>query len=244
MEEGLLQARKLLLDITEKGVACGTELLGPLTPQYIDDLISWAAIGARTTESQPHREMVSGLSMPVGFKNSTYGDIDVAINAIKSAACPHTFLGQDHYGKICTVDTSGNGYTHVILRGGNGVPNYDAERVNATIEDLRKANLAENLVIDCSHGNSEKKYEKQPEVFNTVIDQIANGNTAIKGIMIESYLYEGNQKLSHDLDLMYGVSITDGCISWDMTESLIRNAYQRVKKGSKSKISETERVCS
>lgn len=227
INEGLIAARKLLIQITSNGVAVATEALEPISPQYIAELISWTAIGARTTESQTHREMASGLSSPVGFKNNTDGNIDVAINAIKSASMPHHFLGIDEFGKTSIVSTNGNPYGHVILRGGKNGPNFDEASVKNVLNILEKANISAGIVIDCSHDNSSKDYKKQPEVFLSCIEQIALGNENIVGLMIESNINAGSQPLSGNLK--YGVSITDGCIDFETTARLITEARKIIK---------------
>lgn len=227
MNEGLLLARKLLVEITSMGVPVGTEALEPISPQYTSELISYTAIGARTTESQTHRELSSGLSSPVGFKNNTDGNIEVAINAIKSAQRPHHFLGIDQNGRTAIVSTKGNRYSHLILRGGKNGPNYEKEAVLKTRQILKKAELFENIVIDCSHDNSLKDFRNQPRVFENCITQIIEGNEHIVGLMLESHLHEGQQPLSPNL--RYGVSITDGCISFEATEELLRKAYRDLK---------------
>jgi 3-deoxy-7-phosphoheptulonate synthase len=227
MEEGLTLARTLLADLAEMGVPTATEALDPMSIQYFADTIAWASIGARTTESQTHREMASGLSMPVGFKNSTQGSVDVAVNAMKSAQSEHTFLGIDQTGKLSIVDTAGNPYGHVILRGGEK-PNYDNESVAAAIERLRKAGLREKLVIDCSHANSSKDYKRQPLVFRDVLAQMQE-NPSIIGMMVESYLVEGNQAVT-EKPLTYGLSVTDACISWESTEELLLEAHAALNK--------------
>ncbi|WP_392561613.1 3-deoxy-7-phosphoheptulonate synthase [Orbus sturtevantii] len=222
IEHGLKKARKLLLDITQIGLPIATEALDPNTPQYIGDLISWSAIGARTTESQTHREMASGLSMPVGFKNGTDGNLDVAINAMKSASMPHRFVGMNQQGQVSVLQTDGNPHGHVILRGGK-TPNFDAENVNKCEAQMNQSGLIANLMIDCSHGNSNKDYRRQSIVADSIIDQIKNGNNSIIGIMIESNLCEGNQSSEQSQEnIIYGVSVTDACISWDTTEQLLR----------------------
>jgi 3-deoxy-7-phosphoheptulonate synthase len=228
MNEGLYLARKLLLEITSMGLGVATEALEPISPQYISELISWTAIGARTTESQTHRELASGLSSPVGFKNNTDGNIDVAINAIKSASQPHHFLGIDQQGQTSIVCTMGNRGGHLILRGGKDKPNYDALAVEAAQALLAKAGLSQNLVIDCSHDNSAKDYRRQPQVFMDCVTQIKNGNDAIVGLMLESHVAEGRQDLSPQLK--YGVSITDGCIDFETSAQVIREARQILKK--------------
>lgn len=226
IESGLKKARKLLLDITEIGLPIATEALDPNTPQYIADLISWSAIGARTTESQTHREMASGLSMPVGFKNGTDGGLDVAINAMKSASMPHRFVGINQQGQVTVLQTLGNPHGHVILRGGK-TPNFDATHVAICEEQMKKSGLVPNLMIDCSHANSNKDYRNQPLVIDSVIEQIQNGNHSIIGVMIESHLFEGNQPSDLSPEgFKYGVSVTDACISWDSTEPLLRKMEQ------------------
>jgi len=227
--KGLHVARNFLRDIIDLGVPTATELLDPITPQYIADLVSWAAIGARTTESQTHRQMASGLSMPVGFKNGMDGTCQVAINAIKAASGVQTFLGINTEGHASAVTTAGNQNCHVVLRGGGAGPNYDAGSVAKVMEDLEKAGLKQAIMIDCSHGNSNKQPEHQPEVLDAIISQVEQGNEAIIGTMIESNLEAGNQKFPAPLEtLKRGVSITDGCIDWDTTEASILNAYDRL----------------
>ena len=228
INDGLHLARQLLMDITKIGLGVATEALEPVSPQYIAELISWTAIGARTAESQTHRELSSGLSSPVGFKNNTDGNIEVAINAMKSAREPHHFLGIDQLGRTSIVSTKGNPSCHLILRGGKESPNYDASSVQNAQKLLREARLCEKLVIDCSHDNSSKDYQKQSEVFMNCINQIVEGNDQIVGLMLESHLQEGQQKLSRTLQ--YGVSITDGCLGFDLSQKLIRAADQQLKK--------------
>lgn len=229
IEKGLLTARELLINIAEMGLPTATEALDPIVPQYISELIAWSAIGARTTESQTHREMASGLSMPVGFKNGTDGGIDVALNALKSAKIPHHFLGINQNGQVSVFKTKGNRHGHIILRGGGGKPNFDAENVKAAEEKLKTADLSAKIVIDCSHGNSNKDYKLQATVFEHVIGQIVDGNTSIAGMMLESNLYEGSQALPSNLEeLKYGVSVTDKCISWEETEKIIIAAYDKL----------------
>jgi 3-deoxy-7-phosphoheptulonate synthase len=228
VEKGLLTARQLLLKIAEIGVPVATEALDPVTPQYLSELIAWTAIGARTTESQTHREMASGLSMPVGFKNSTDGNIKIALDAILSARTPHRYLGINQAGQVCTFNTLGNPYGHLILRGGDR-PNYDAATVAYVERKLQKLGLPEKLIIDCSHGNSNKNHKLQSEVFDNILEQIDHGNRSIVGVILESNLYEGNQAIPLDIKkLNYGVSITDKCISWEETESLFLSAYDRI----------------
>lgn len=224
MEEGLSIARQLMLEITEMGLPIGTEALDPISPQYLSDLVTWSAIGARTTESQTHREMASGLSSPVGFKNGTDGSISVAINAMLSAATPHSFLGINEDGNVAIINTKGNDYGHVILRGGSNGPNHDSVSVSEAILDMQKANVTPNIVVDCSHGNSHKNHKLQPVVFKDVVSQFINGTKQIKGLMLESNIFEGNQKLipgQKEL-LKFGVSITDACIGWNETEEIIQ----------------------
>ncbi len=225
--EGLKRARTFLLEILRLGLPTATELLDPITPQYIADLVSWSAIGARTTESQTHRQMASGLSMPLGFKNSTSGNVDVAINAIKAAAQSQTFLGISHQGLACAITTRGNSNTHVILRGGDNGPNYDAASVNAAAARLSKAGCAPAVMVDCSHANSEKDHNRQPEVFRQIIAQAAaDPKSPMIGAMIESNLVQGNQSFPCPKeDLVYGQSITDACIDWATTEKMLREAY-------------------
>lgn len=224
---GLNLAREVLLEVNKAGVPAATEMLEPITPQYIADLITVASIGARTTESQTHRQMASGLSMPVGFKNSTEGSFEVATNAMKAARAPHSFLGIDGAGKTCVVSTRGNDMGHLILRGGNNGPNYDAASLAEASRLLEEANLPPRFVVDCSHANSNKDYTRQPLVWNDVIQQRVDGNDTIVGLMLESNLNAGQQKLGADPSaLEYGVSITDGCISFEQTEELLRSAHE------------------
>jgi len=229
VENGLLIARSLLLKITELGLPAGTEALDPIIPQYISELITWSAIGARTTESQTHREMASGLSMPVGFKNGTDGNIQVALNALQSARNPHNFLGINQNGQVSVFQTKGNAYGHVILRGGNQ-PNFDVANVKVVEDKLKEANLPPRIVIDCSHGNTNKDYRLQATVLENAIQQIVDGNTSIVGMMLESNLYEGNQPITDKREeLKYGVSVTDKCINWEETERIILAAHQKLK---------------
>jgi 3-deoxy-7-phosphoheptulonate synthase len=231
IEEGLHKARQLLLWLAERGLPAATEALDPISPQYLSDLFAWAAIGARTTESQTHREMASGLSMPVGFKNGTDGGLAVAINALHSVSQPHNFLGINQQGQVTVVKTTGNICGHVILRGGGGKPNYEPEHIAQCEEALRKAGLAESIMVDCSHANSSKKPELQLKVGESVIEQITAGNKSIMGVMLESNLHAGNQPIPADLNkLKYGISVTDGCIDWDDTEKLLRDMASRLEK--------------
>lgn len=230
IEDGLHIGRKLLLDLAEKGLPTATEALDPITPQYMQDLISWSAIGARTTESQTHREMASGLSSAVGFKNGTDGGLTVAINALQSVSSPHRFLGIDQHGSVSIVTTKGNTYGHIVLRGGNGKPNYDSVSVALCEQELKKGKISANLMIDCSHANSNKDPSLQPLVMENITNQIVDGNESISSLMIESHLGWGNQNICEDLDqLKYGVSITDACIDWATTEKSIRDMHKKLK---------------
>ena len=219
MEYGLNEARKLLIKITELGLPIATEFLDPIVPQYTADLISWAAIGARTTESQTHREMASGLSMPVGFKNGTDGNIQVAINAIASASIPHSFLGIDQDGKTSVVTTKGNPNTHLVLRGGENKPNFENNEVQEALKKLNELNVNPGLMIDCSHANANKISLNQINVWNSIINQRNNGNFSIIGAMIESFIESDNQKIVGESK--YGLSITDPCLSWRDTEKML-----------------------
>ena len=222
VEKGLTIARELMLYLAELELPVATEALDPISPQYLSELISWSAIGARTTESQTHREMASGLSMPVGFKNGTDGKLAVAVNALKSAACQHRFMGINQQGQVSLLQTAGNPDGHVILRGGNK-PNYDAESIEQCVQQLHQANLTARLVVDCSHGNSSKEFQKQIPVCRDIFKQIETGNKSIIGVMLESHINEGNQSCSNKGEnLAYGVSITDACINWEATETLLR----------------------
>ncbi len=228
INKGLRIARKLLIDINKMGIPAATEILDPIVPQYIAGLLTWVAVGARTTESQTHREMASGLSMPVGFKNSTDGSLDAAINAMTAAGSPQHFLGIDANGYSSVVITSGNPYGHIVLRGGQH-PNYDPISVAKVQEKLKEKNLLDAVMIDCSHDNSGQKFKGQAFVFKSVMDQRIEGNKNIIGVMLESNLFEGNQKCNGDRDsLKYGVSVTDECISWESTEALILDAFDRL----------------
>jgi len=223
VERGIRLARELLLYLTESGLPTATEALDPIMPQYLGDLVTWTAIGARTTESQTHREMASGLSTPVGFKNGTDGSLDVAINALKSAGQPHHFLGINQDGRTSVFQTRGNAYGHVVLRGGGGRPNYDSVSVALCEDALREAGLPERTVIDCSHGNSDKNPDLQPLVLRDCVEQIVNGNRSIIGFMLESNIEAGSQKIPADKSqLEYGVSVTDACIDWDTTAETLR----------------------
>jgi 3-deoxy-7-phosphoheptulonate synthase len=222
VEYGIKLARKLLLDIAEVGLPSGTEFLDPIIPQYIADLISWAAIGARTTESQTHREMSSGLSMPVGFKNGTDGSIQTACDAMRSACSPHNFLGIDQDGMTSIIRTSGNPDSHIVLRGGRDGTNYGPEHTAVAAERLKQAGMTSSLMIDCSHANSGKDPKRQPEVLKSVIEQRAAGRQDIVAVMIESHIHLGSQPAVKE-GLRYGVSITDACLDWDSTASILRS---------------------
>jgi len=227
IDEGMRKARQFLLDVCETGLPTATEALDPIAPQYYGDLISWTAIGARTSESQTHREMASGLSTPVGFKNATDGDLEVAINAIISASNRHSFLGINSQGKSAIVRTNGNRYGHVVLRGGGGRPNYDTVSISLAEQALAKAKLPQNIVVDCSHANSWKKPEFQPLVMKDVCHQVREGNRSVVGMMIESNIESGNQPIPKDLSqLKYGCSVTDACVGWDTTVEMITNAHK------------------
>jgi len=224
VDVGMKKARDFLLQVNNLGLPTGTEALDPNSPQYLGDLVSWNAIGARTTESQTHREISSGLSTPVGFKNGTSGDLTVAVNAILSASRPHAFLGVDNDGRVAIVRTTGNPYGHMVLRGGDDKPNYDPESIARAEEALKKAKLPANLVVDCSHANSFKKPERQPQVLADVVNQIRAGNESIVGVMIESNIEAGNQSIPDDLtQLKYGLSVTDACVDWPTTEKMLRD---------------------
>ncbi|MES0491905.1 MAG: 3-deoxy-7-phosphoheptulonate synthase [Leptospirales bacterium] len=227
---GLRRARQILHEVNALGLPAATELLDPIVPQYIADLISWTAIGARTTESQTHREMASGLSMPVGFKNSTDGNLQVAVDAMQSVSHPHSFLGIDGEGQISVVNTKGNKYRHMILRGGRTRTNYDPVSVQEAHEKLISAKVPSLIMVDCSHANSNKIPERQEDVWKSIISQRKEGNKSLIGLMLESNLVGGSQKLTENLsELKYGVSITDACIGWDITEELFAYAYDKLK---------------
>ena len=233
METGLKMARQILSAVNAAGLPAATEMLEPITPQYISDLITVASIGARTTESQTHRQMASGLSMPVGFKNGTEGSYDIAINAMKAAQASHRFVGIDSEGKTCIVTTRGNDAGHLILRGGRTGPNYDPASVARAARMLTAADLSPRFVVDCSHANSDKDYTRQPIVWNDVIDQRIAGNNTIVGLMLESNLKAGKQSLTaNPTDLEYGVSITDGCIDIQQTEDLLLSAWEKLSQTS------------
>ncbi|MEY4198483.1 MAG: hypothetical protein RLZZ265_223 [Verrucomicrobiota bacterium] len=226
IETGLKVGRRLLLDIVGLGMPVATEFLDPVVPQYLADLVSWAAVGARTTESQTHREMASGLSMPVGFKNGTDGSLETAVNAMKAARSSHSFLGIDPDGRTCIIQTTGNKWGHLVLRGGKHAPNYDERSIAEAVQQLHAAGLPGELIVDCSHANSGKKHTRQQTVWDHVIEQQRAGSRAVIGMMVESNLEEGSQPLTEDLkQLRYGVSVTDACLGWPDTAKLLRNGH-------------------
>ena len=228
--EGLKIGRKLLVDLAELGLSTSTEALDPVSPQYLQDMISWSAIGARTTESQTHREMASGLSSAVGFKNGTDGGLEVAINALQSVSEPHRFLGINHEGAVSVIHTRGNRHAHIVLRGGGGTTNYDSKHVSVCEQQLLKAGIPANIMIDCSHANSNKDHNLQRQVMENAANQISNGNKSIIGFMVESNINSGNQSIPDNLnDLQYGVSVTDKCVDWETTEIMIRGLQQSVR---------------
>lgn len=230
VEEGLHIARKLLIELAELGLPLSTEALDPISPQYLQDAISWSAIGARTTESQTHREMASGLSNAIGFKNGTDGGLTVATNALQSVSSPHSFLGINQEGQVAVINTEGNPYGHIVLRGGNNKPNYDSVNVALAEQALTKASVSTNIMVDCSHANSNKDPALQPLVMENVSNQILDGNKSIVGLMVESNLKWGNQKLKANLEEMeYGVSVTDACIDWETTETSIKAMRDSLK---------------
>jgi len=229
VEKGLAIARELLLWLAENEIPVATEMLDPISPQYLSELISWTAIGARTSESQTHREMASGLSMPIGFKNGTSGSSGAALNAMKAAASGHCFMGINNQGQVTLLNTTGNQYGHVILRGGDQ-PNYHPKDIAEYELKLESNSLPKNIMVDCSHGNSDKDPSRQPTVLREVIEQITDGNQSIIGFMLESHLNEGSQKITNDLsELKYGVSITDGCIDWPTTEKALLSTAHKLK---------------
>src|SRR5438105_8386387 len=231
IEAGLKTARRLLLEITGIGLPAATEFLDPVVPQYIADLVTWAAVGARTTESQTHREMASGLSMPVGFKNGTDGSLQIAIDAMVAAMRPHSFLGIDQDGITSIVRTTGNSVGHVVLRGGRLRTNYDAESICEAESKLAQAGLPAVLMVDCSHANSGKQHARQEDVWRSVIEQRAGGTRSLVGVMLESNLHEGNQPFPSDpATLRYGVSVTDACLGWDVTERMLRWGHAALTK--------------
>jgi 3-deoxy-7-phosphoheptulonate synthase len=225
VDVGMEKARRFLLDVNELGLPAGTEALDPIAPQYYGDLVAWTAIGARTSESQTHREMSSGLSTPVGFKNGTDGDVEAAVNAIVSASRPHSFLGINGQGRSAVVRTRGNRYGHLVLRGGGGRPNFDTVSISLAEQALEKARMPRSIVVDCSHANSWKKPELQPLVMRDVVHQIREGNRSVVGLMVESFIEPGNQPIPDDLSkLRYGCSVTDPCVGWDTTVEMLRSA--------------------
>ncbi len=229
IDEGIAKARALLLELAEMGLPTATEALDPIGPQYLADLVSWYAIGARTTESQTHREMASGLSAPVGFKNGTDGGLEVAINAIRSARSPHGFLGVNAEGRTAIVRSRGNAHGHLVLRGGGGRPNYDTVSVRIAEQALAKAGIAPNIVIDCSHANAMKDHAMQPLVFSDCVHQVREGSRSIVGLMLESHLEAGSQPIPEDRStLRYGVSVTDPCIDWATTQELLLRANREL----------------
>jgi len=230
IEEGLHIGRQLLVDLAEIGLPTATEALDPISPQYLQELISWSAIGARTTESQTHREMSSGLSVAIGFKNGTDGGLSVAINALQSVSHPHSFLGMNPSGQVAVIRTTGNPYGHIVLRGGGGKPNYDSVSVQLCEKRLEDSGLKQNIMVDTSHANSSKDPALQPLVMENVTSQVVEGNNSIIGLMIESNLEFGNQPIPDDLnELRYGVSVTDGCIDWDTTDKALRDMHAKLK---------------
>jgi 3-deoxy-7-phosphoheptulonate synthase len=227
IDVGMERARRFLLDVNELGLPSGTEALDPIAPQYYGDLVAWTAIGARTSESQTHREMSSGLSTPVGFKNGTDGDLDSAVNAIVSASRPHAFLGISGQGRSAVVRTRGNRYGHLVLRGGGGRPNFDTVSISLAEQSLAKAKMPGNIVVDCSHANSWKKPELQPLVMRDVVHQIREGNRSVVGLMVESFIEAGSQPIPEDLTkLRYGCSVTDACVSWEATVEMLSSSAQ------------------
>jgi 3-deoxy-7-phosphoheptulonate synthase len=227
---GLQMARGLLLEVLDQGLAIGCEFLDPITPQYISDVVAWGAIGARTTESQIHRQLASGLSMPVGFKNATDGTVKVAVDAVRAAAVQHAFAGIETSGRPAIFHTKGNDDCHVILRGGRGAPNYDAEGVGAALEELERAGLQQRLIVDASHENSGKDHGRQKQVAAEIADQIADGNKAIVGVMLESFLVAGRQEFEPGAEMVYGQSITDACMDWDTTVLALDRLAAAVRK--------------
>jgi len=229
VNQGLRMARQLLLDILCLGLPAGCEFLDPITPQFFADVVTWGAIGARTTESQIHRQLASGLSMPVGFKNGTNGDVQIAIDAIRAAMHPHSFFGVTDQGLAGIVATRGNQDCHVILRGGRDATNYDAESVKRVLQTLREHGLPQRLIVDASHGNSSRDYRRQPDVIRDVANQIASGERGIVGAMLESFLLEGRQDLTDPAALRYGQSVTDACIGWETTEAVLEDLASAVR---------------
>jgi len=242
IEEGIRSARETMLEISTLGLPISSELLNPMSYLYFNDLISWGAIGARTTESQPHREIASQLDVPVGIKNSTSGNIETAINSIFCVAQPQIFMGMNDEGQIAVIHSQGNPYGHLVLRGGHQGVNYKSEHVAHAEKTLAKFNLPQNIIIDCSHGNAENNYLNQATVLNHVIEQKCQGNQSIAGVILESFIKSGNQDIPTDLSLLqYGCSITDNCLGWEETEALIRHAHQRLSNHAQAKLSLSER---
>lgn len=228
--EGMLRARRLLQEVSELGLAIATEALDPFSPQYLGEFVSWYAIGARTSESQTHREMASGLSAPVGFKNGTDGTLDASINAIRASRSPHHFLGLYENGRTAVILTKGNAYGHLVLRGGGGRPNFDTVSIMLAEKALEAAGLPRRIVVDCSHANSFKNPALQPFVLRDCVNQIMNGNNSIRGVMLESFINEGSQKIPADLSkLQYGVSVTDACVSWETTEAILLETAEKLR---------------
>lgn len=240
IEHGIRLARKFLLEVAHTGLPLSTEALDPITPQYLQDLVSWSAIGARTTESQTHREMASGLSSAVGFKNGTEGGMQTAINALKSATTPHRFLGINQSGQVSVIHTAGNDNAHIVLRGGDDGPNFDRESIARCEDALQQNGLPTNIMVDCSHANSDKDYQRQSAVAHDVAEQIVDGNRSIMGLMLESNLKPGRQDLVCRDDLRYGVSITDGCIGWQETQALVLDLADRLREPLLSRHSDTK----
>ncbi len=237
IDKGLRIGRQLLIDLADMGLPLSTEALDPISPQYMQDLIAWSAIGARTTESQTHREMASGLSCAVGFKNGTDGGLTVAINALQSVSHPHSFLGINGEGQVAVIRTKGNAYGHIVLRGGNNKPNYDSVNVSLCEKALEKGGIKPNIMVDCSHANSNKDPALQPLVMDNVANQIIEGNRSIVGVMIESNLAWGNQSIPDDLsELKYGVSVTDACIDWESTETSLRSMKTKISDSLKKRL--------
>ena len=229
INDGLRLARGILLDLNRLGLPCGAEFLDVVSPQYIADLVSWGAIGARTTESQVHRELASGLSCPVGFKNGTDGNVKIAADALRAASQPHHFLSATKDGRAAISRTAGNDCCHIILRGGDGRPNHDAESVEAAVQTLARGGLPGRLMIDCSHANSGKDYRRQPEVCASVAAQVAGGDVRIIGVMVESNLVEGRQELERGKELVFGQSVTDSCVNWETTEEILSGLAEAVE---------------
>ena len=227
IEKGIRLSRQLMLEIVERGLPVATETLDPILVQYIVDAVAWTAIGARTTESQPHRQLASGLSMAVGFKNATDGNMQIAIDAVNTARRQHSFIGVDGNGEVSVFRTNGNRYGHIVLRGGQG-PNYEAEYIAFLKVAMKKAGLSPQIIIDCSHANSGKRFDRQKKVFCNVVDQIAAGENSIVGMMLESHICEGRQDITAGRKPLPNISVTDGCIGWQETEELIRYAYSKL----------------